>query len=224
MKLTLFRNKGAPHAIPNSLVPGSICFDRFSLQSRILFEQPLSNGSLPNMNPPSFGFPLAVRMTKVCYLGDYRQFLSARAAKQIEGPTLPWWAESLGTTSFSELSCFPIRSPTHTLSVCLSVWLLGERYSTQSCQACHALYSSFPKAPMERRSDSTRWKGRRWTTCRSRWVIWGILIVNACCVAKIIMFMLNFFLSLMHIYCGAHTVFSSQIKIIISLKPAEQTA
>lgn len=121
MKLTLFRNKGAPHAIPNSLVPGSICFDRFSLQSRILFEQPLSDGSLPNMNPPSFCFPLAVRMTKVCYLGDYGQFLSARAAKQIEGPILPWWAERLGTTSSPEWGCFPIQSPTHTL-VCASVW------------------------------------------------------------------------------------------------------
>lgn len=116
MKLTLFRNKGAPHAMPNSLVPGSICFDRFSLQSRILFEQPLPNGSLPNMNPPSFCFPLAVRMTKVCHLGDYRQFLSARAAKQIEGPVLPWWAESPGTTSFRELGCFPNTHP-----VCLSV-------------------------------------------------------------------------------------------------------
>lgn len=118
MKLTLFRNKGAPHAIPNSLVPGSICFDRFSLQSRILFEQPLSDGSLPNMNLPSFCFPLAVRMTKVCYLGDYGQFLSARAAKQIEGPILPWWAERLGTTSSPEWGCFPFQSRTHTPSPC----------------------------------------------------------------------------------------------------------
>lgn len=118
MKLTLFRNKGAPHAIPNSLVPGSICFDRFSLQSRILFEQPLSDGSLPNMNLPSFCFPLAVRMTKVCYLGDYGQFLSARAAKQIEGPILPWWAERLGTTSSPEWGCFPFQSWTHTPGPC----------------------------------------------------------------------------------------------------------
>lgn len=118
MKLTLFRNKGAPHAIPNSLVPGSICFDRFSLQSRILFEQPLSDGSLPNMNLPSFCFPLAVRMTKVCYLGDYGQFLSARAAKQIEGPILPWWAERLGTTSSPEWGCFPFQSRTHTPDPC----------------------------------------------------------------------------------------------------------
>lgn len=138
MKLTLFRNKGAPHAIPNSLVPGSICFDRFSLQSRILFEQPLSNGSLPNMNPPSFCFPLAVRMTKVCYLGDYRQFLSARAAKQIERPILPWWVESLGTTSFPELGCFP-----NTHLACLSVWPLRDRFSTHGCQACQVLYSTF---------------------------------------------------------------------------------
>lgn len=118
MKLTLFRNKGAPHALPNSLVPGSICFDRFSLQSRILFEQPLSDGSLPNMNVPSFCFPLAVRMTKVCYLGDYGQFLSARAAKQIEGPILPWWAERLGTTSSPEWGCFPFQSRTHTPGPC----------------------------------------------------------------------------------------------------------
>lgn len=121
MKLTLFRNKGAPHAIPNSLVPGSICFDRFSLQSRILFEQPLSDGSLPNMNLPSFCFPLAVRMTKVCYLGDYGQFLSARAAKQIEGPILPWWAERLGTTSSPEWGCFPFQSRTHTPGPCACV-------------------------------------------------------------------------------------------------------
>lgn len=138
MKPTLFRNQGAPHAIPNSLVPGSICFDRFPLLSRILFEQPLSNGSLPNMNPPSFCFPFAVRMTKVCYLGDYRQFLSARAAKQIEGPILPWWVESLGTTSFPELGCFP---DTHL--ACLSVWPLRDHFSTHSCLACQVLYSTF---------------------------------------------------------------------------------
>lgn len=161
MKLTLFRNKGAPHAIPNSLVPGSICFDRFSLQSRILFEQPLSDGSLPNMNPPSFCFPLAVRMTKVCYLGDYGQFLSARAAKQIERPILPWWAERLGTISSPEWGCFPIQSWTHT-QFCASVWPLGDHFSTLSCQACQPLYSSFPAAPMERSCESIVRKGRRW--------------------------------------------------------------
>lgn len=124
MKPTLFRNKGAPHAIPNSLVPGSICFDRFSLQSQILFEQPLSNGSLHNMNLPSFSFPLTVRMTKVCYLGDYGQFLSARASMQTEGPYPPSllrWVERLGTTSRHERGSLLFWTPTHTL-VCASVW------------------------------------------------------------------------------------------------------
>lgn len=140
MKPTLFRNQGAPHAIPNSLVPGSICFDRFPLLSRILFEQPLSNGSLPNMNPPSFCFPLAVRMTKVCYLGDYRQFLSARAAKQIEEPILPWWVESLATISFPEFGCFP---NTHQACLCVCVWPLRDHFSTHSWLACQVLYSTF---------------------------------------------------------------------------------
>lgn len=142
MKLTLFRNKGAPHALPNSLVPGSICFDRFSLQSRILFEQPLSDGSLPNMNVPSFCFPLAVRMTKVCYLGDYGQFLSARAAKQIEGPILPWWAERLGTTSSPEWGCFPFQSRTHTRSVRLcGPWETTSQHSAvRSAKHCTAAF------------------------------------------------------------------------------------
>lgn len=159
MKLTLFRNKGAPHAIPNSLVPGSICFDRSSLQSQILFEQPLSNGSLHNMNLPSFSFPLTVRMTKVCYLGDYGQFLSARASTQTS-PRLLRWAERLGTTSRHERGCLLFRTPTHTL-VCASVWPLGDHFSTLSCQVCQAFYSSFPPAPMERRAWSFKPKGTK---------------------------------------------------------------
>lgn len=71
MNLTLFRNKGVAHAITNSPVSGSICFDRSSLRSRILCEQPLSEGSLPNMNAPSSP------PTKVVYLCDYGQFLRA---------------------------------------------------------------------------------------------------------------------------------------------------
>lgn len=151
MKPTLFRNQGAPHAIPNSLVPGSICFDRFPLLSRILFEQPLSNGSLPNMNPPSFCFPLAVRMTKVCYLGDYRQFLSARAAKQIEEPILPWWVESLATISFPEFGCFP---NTHQACLCVcGPWETTSQHTADwPAKSCTA---HFPAAPTEMTSKST---------------------------------------------------------------------
>ena len=50
---TLFRNKGTRHATANSPVPGSICCDRFSVRSRILWEQPLSHGSLLTMDPAS---------------------------------------------------------------------------------------------------------------------------------------------------------------------------
>lgn len=131
MKLTLFRNKGAPHAIPNSLVPGSICFDRFSLRSRILFEPPLSDGSLPNVNPPSFCIPLAVRMTKVCYLGDYGQFLSARAAKQMEGPILPPMGRETGYQIPSWVRLLPHPLP-KTHPVCVPVWPLGDHFSTLS--------------------------------------------------------------------------------------------
>lgn len=188
MKLTLFRNKGAPHAIPNSLVPGSICFDRFSLLSRILFEQPLSNGSLPNMNPPSFCFPLAVRMTKVCYLGDYRQFLSARAAKQIERPILPWWVESLGTTSFPELSLLPQHTPSLSFCVAPVRPLLNTQLSGLPSAVQHIFQQHLWKGRVR-----VPGKGRRWTAGTSRWVMCSMLTI---CVAEGQIIMLIFFLCL----------------------------
>lgn len=178
------------------------------------------------MNPPSFCFPLAVRMTKVCYLGDYGQFLSARAAKQIEGPILPWWAERLGSTSSPEWGCFHIQSPTHT-QLCASVWPLGDHFSTLSCQACQALYSSFPAAPMEKRSESIRQKKKaegELLVNLDEWC-WEILSGESLlcgCRAALITLTLNLFLSL--ILICARTVFSPQMEIKISLKLAQQTA
>lgn len=56
-------------------------------------------------------------MTKVCYLGDYGQFLSAKAARQIEEPILPRWAETLGTKSFSCARPLPHPEPQRPLGL-----------------------------------------------------------------------------------------------------------
>lgn len=109
--------------------------------------------------------PLAVRMTKVCYLGDYRQFLSARAARQIEGPILPRWAERMGTQSFSCAGLLPvasIRSPS-VHPACLSVWPLGARRSTRGCPACQTPHGNSPAAPVERRGGRQVNGGRQGT-------------------------------------------------------------